>query len=139
MLLTSLECRMGLRPVGSVTGVAPWVVARGALASAALVWWDWGLVSGFGARGQGEGYRSRIWCKGLGSGFEMWHLGPGPGLGSRVRVWALGSGSRVKDLGSRRRVKVGIWGPGSRAGIKIWVRVQGLWCRFGVWGPGSAV
>lgn len=51
MLLTSLGCRMGLRPMGSVTGVAPWVVAGGALASAGLLW-SGGTGSGVRVWGQ---------------------------------------------------------------------------------------
>lgn len=105
--------RMGLRQMGSVTGVAPWVMVGDTLALAGLLWsgesgvWCQGLGPGSGARGQGEGHgsRSRAWCKGLVSGFGMWHLGPGSGLGFG-------------------------------AGIKIWVRVQGLRSGVKVWALG---
>jgi len=38
---------------------------------AALVWWDWGL-----------GPEAKVRVTGPGSGFGMWHLGPGSGVGS---------------------------------------------------------
>ena len=108
MLLTSLGCGMGLRLVGSVTGVAPWVVVTGVLASAGLLWSR--------GRGQGEGHRSRVRVchKGLESGLGMGHLGPRSGLGCgagiKVRVKVYGPGGQ--GLGS----KVKVWGQGQGPG-----------------------
>lgn len=58
---------MGLRLMGSVTGVASWVMIGDTLWSGGTGVWYEGLGPGSGARGQGEGHRSRVrvWCKGL--------------------------------------------------------------------------
>lgn len=71
MFPTSLGCRMGLRAMGSVTEVAPWVMARDT-----LLW-----SGGTGVWGQGLGPVARVRVTGPGSG-----LGSGTGIKIWVRV-----------------------------------------------------
>lgn len=79
----------GLRMVGSVSRVAPWVVVT--------VTWPHPGCPGWvtlGSAGRVWGQRPELGShhqdQGLGSGFRMWHLGPGLGLGKR-------SGSESRD------------------------------------------